>query len=130
MAGPWLIGLLANQVWSFANASSTSRPNVNAGFYQPFVSYVARHGVTYTVESEASTNSEAPGGVGKWSVPIYGLISRLTKLGPFPISVPAGAGVYATAPTGGPDWTLRTNFVLLLPRGEASKAHPTEAGEK
>ena len=49
-------------------------------------------------------------------MPINFLVSKLTKFGPFPFSVQAGVGVYVTAPDDGPDWKLRTNFAVLLPR--------------
>lgn len=61
LRGPWAIGMLVNQVWSFADASSTERANVNAAFFQPFVAYVAKGGITYTVNSESTANWEGEG---------------------------------------------------------------------
>jgi hypothetical protein len=114
--GPWVYGILANQVWSFADASSDDRADVNQAFIQPFLGYVTPGGVTYTLNSESTANWEAKGDGETWTVPIHFLVSKLTKFGPFPFSVQAGVGVYVAAPKDGPDWKLRTNFVVLLPR--------------
>lgn len=113
--GPWVYGILANQLWSFADASSDDRADVNQAFIQPFVGYVTKGGVTYTLNSESTANWDAEEEE-KWTVPINFLVSKLTKFGPFPFSVQAGVGVYVTAPDDGPDWKLRTNFAVLLPR--------------
>ena len=114
--GPWVYGILVNQVWSFADASSDDRADVNQGFFQPFLGYVTRGGVTYTLNSESTANWDADGEDETWTVPINFLVSKLTKFGPLPFSVQAGFGTYVAAPEDGPDWKLRTNFVILLPR--------------
>ena len=114
--GPWVIGMLVNQVWSFADASSTERPNVNSAFFQPFVGYVTNGGITYSVNSESTANWQAEASGDTWSVPINFLVSKLTRFGPLPFSVQAGYGVYVVRPDGGPAWKLRTNFILLIPR--------------
>jgi len=49
-------------------------------------------------------------------VPIIGLISKVTKLGPFPFSIQGGAGYYLARPEGAQRWLVRLNFVLILPR--------------
>ena len=114
--GPWLFGVLANQVWSFASASA-GRPEVSQAFIQPFVGYVTKGGVTYNVDSESTANWRAADGQ-KWTVPIIFQVSKLTRFGPFPFSVQGGLGWYVETPDGGPDWKLRTAFVVLLPRGK------------
>jgi hypothetical protein len=114
--GPWVYGLLANQVWSFADASSDNRADVSQAFIQPIIAYVTPGGVTYTLNSESTANWNAEGDEETWTVPINFLVSKLTKFGPFPFSVQAGVGVYVATPEDGPDWKLRTNFVVLLPR--------------
>jgi len=117
--GPWTVGALANHLWSFASVSQSAkdRTAVNQTFLQPFVSYTTPTAVAFSVNSEASANWKAASGE-KWTVPINFQISKVTRLGPFPFSMGAAAGVYAASPTGGPSWKLRTVFVLLLPRGQ------------
>ena len=41
--GPWTCGALANHIWSFAGDSD--RPDINATFLQPFMSYTTPAGV-------------------------------------------------------------------------------------
>ena len=112
--GPWTYGFLANHLWSFANTGSVERDNVNQTYVQPFLSYATPGGVTLGINSESSANWEAPSD--KWTVPISGSISKITKFGPFPMSIGASAGVYVAKPSGGPDWKLRAVFTLILPK--------------
>ena len=114
--GPWVFGALVNQQWSFASASA-GRPEVDQAFLQPFIGYITTGGITYTLNSESSANWRATDGQ-KWTVPIIFHVSKLTKFGPFPFSVQGGLGWYVEKPDGGPDWKLRTSFVILLPRGK------------
>ena len=92
------------------------RADVNQSFVQPFLGYCTKGGVTYTLQSESTANWEAADGSDTWTVPINLLVSKITKLGPLPFSIQAGGGVYVASPEGGPEWKLRTNFVVLLPR--------------
>jgi hypothetical protein len=114
--GPWTYGFLANYLVSFADATNANRADVSQGFLQPFLAYATPDGVTYSVNIESSYNAEASSG-NEWTVPINFSISKVTRFGPFPFSVGGGFGWYADAPDGGPDWQLRANFTLILPRG-------------
>lgn len=115
-SGPWTYGVLANYLWSFAEATNQNRPDVDRGFLQPFMSYITPAAVTFSVSSETSYDRKASSG-NRWTVPILFNISKVTRLGPFPFSIGGGLGWYAEAPQGGPDWQLRAQFVLILPRG-------------
>jgi hypothetical protein len=112
----WTYGMLVNQLWSFANASSDDRAVVSQAFIQPFIAHVTAGGVTYNLTSEATVNWSAQDSGDRWTVPIILQVSKLTRLGPLPLSVLAGAGWYVATPDAGPDWKLRTAFVILLPR--------------
>lgn len=116
ISGPWLTGLLANQLWSYADISNVPRADVNQGFFQPFIGYCTPTGITYTLMSESTANWQAADAADVWTVPVNFLVSKITKLGPFPFSVQGGAGVYLASPEGGPNWRLRANFVVMLPR--------------
>ena len=115
ISGPVLYGLLWNQLWSYATVSEKSRIAVNQGFFQPFVAVTRPSGVTFTLQSEAIANWNAPNDEDTWTIPINMTVSKVTTLGPFPFSVLGGAGVYVASPDGGPDWKLRTAFTLILP---------------
>ena len=116
-AGGWTYGALVNHIWSFAGDDFTggaSRDDVNATFLQPFLAYTTANAVTYTVNMEASANWEAD--EDNWTAPLHVQIAKLTKFGPFPMSMGAGAGYFTAAPGDNPDWRLRIVFTLLLPR--------------
>jgi hypothetical protein len=113
-AGPWTLGTLWNQVWSFSG--DQSRPDVNQMFIQPFVSYQATHTITLTLQSETTANWEADDGDDRWTVPINVVVSKLSSFGTFPASYQVGFGVYPIHPEVGPSWKIRAAIVILLPR--------------
>ena len=112
--GPWTYGILWNQLWSFASVSDVARPDVNQGFFQPFLAHVTPQGVTFTIQSESIANWNASSDV--WTIPLNVLLSKVTRFGPFPFSVAGGFGVFLESPSGGPEWQLRTAFTLVLPK--------------
>jgi len=112
--GSWTIGALLNQQFSIANTGNQDLPYFSQAFLQPFVAYTTKSAVTFTLQSQSTYNWEAAPDQ-RWTVPVLFLVSKLTKLGPFPFSIQAGGGYYAERPDVGPKWKLVTNFVLLLP---------------
>jgi hypothetical protein len=113
--GPWTVGALVNQLWSYASVANYFHRPVNQMFLQPFVAYQMEHAVTLTVDSESTFDWQAESGQ-KSTVPIIVLLSKVTKLGPFPFSVQGGGGYYVERPDGAQRWLARLNFVLILPR--------------
>lgn len=111
--GPWTVGALVNQIWSFAG--DDDRPDVSQALFQPFVAYAWRTGYTFTVNTEATANWEAPSGE-EWTVPINFQLTKIVKIGKKPLSVGGGFGIFVESPEGGPDWKLRTIVVLLFPK--------------
>jgi hypothetical protein len=114
--GPWTYGFLANQLWSFADASDEERADVDRLFLQPFLSYTTRGAVSYVVNSESSYDRNAADG-DEWTVPINFTVSKVTRFGPFPFSIQGGYGYYVDSPQIGPERKLRISFVVILPRG-------------
>jgi hypothetical protein len=113
--GSWTYGFLANQLWDFHDATNANRADVNRTFLQPFLAYGTPAGTTFSVNSEATYDREAADG-DEWTVPLNFVISKVTRLGPFPFSVGGGIGWYADALASSPDWQLRAQFTLILPR--------------
>ena len=95
--GPWTYGILANQIWSFAGASS--RPDVNATYMQPFISYTTPDAWSFTLNTETTYNWTAD----TWSVPINFMVAKLVKFGNQPVSLQAGVRYWAASPASGPD---------------------------
>jgi len=114
-SGPWTYGGLVNHLVSIADTGEPDRADVNQSFIQPFVAYNTSNGVTYTVQSESSANWEASGS-DTWTAPINVNVSKLTSFGPFPFSIGGGGGYYVASPSGGPEWKLRFQATLILPR--------------
>ncbi|WP_206292333.1 transporter family protein [Humisphaera borealis] len=114
--GPWTFGLLANHIWSLGSNddfdNGQGRPDVNATFLQPFVSYAFGKGWsgTLNVESTYDWNTE------QWTVPVFAGASKVFAVGGQPMSLAAGVRVYADGPDNAPDWGLRVVYTLLLPK--------------
>jgi hypothetical protein len=113
--GPWTMGALVNQQFSVANTGNQPRPYFSLAFMQPFLAYTTKSAVTFTLQSQSTYNWEGDTGE-RWTVPVNFLVSKLTKLGPFPFSIQAGAGYYAAHPDVGPKWRFQMQFVVLLPQ--------------
>ena len=108
--GPWTVGALANHIWSFAGSSS--RPDVNATFVQPFISYTTPDAWTFAVVSESTYNWTAKA----WSIPVNFNISKLVKLGKLPVSISGGFGYWAKSPAAGPNgFRFRFQLAFLFP---------------
>jgi hypothetical protein len=109
--GPWTVGALWNQVWSFAGNSS--REGVSQMFLQPFFAYQTHNLWTFTLQSEMTANWKADDD--KWTVPINLLASKLSSFGPFPASYAFGVGFFPAHPDTGPTWKIRAAIIILLP---------------
>jgi hypothetical protein len=115
LSGPWTYGILANQLWSYADTSDVDRSDVNQAYFQPFLVHTSKKAVSLGINSETIANWEADSGQ-KWTVPVNIFASKVTKLGPFPFSIQGGMGYYFESPDIGPSgWQLRMAFTLILP---------------
>jgi hypothetical protein len=112
--GGWTMGALVNQQFSFADTGNTELPYTSVAFMQPFLAYTTKSAVTFTLQSQSTYNWEAASDQ-RWTVPINFLVSKLTKLGPFPFSIQGGGGYYAAHPDAGPKWRMQLAFIVLLP---------------
>jgi len=107
--GPWTIGMLANQLWSFAG--NDSRQDINSTFLQPFVAYTWPSAWTLAVQSESTYNRETE----QWSVPINVGLSKLVRLGRLPVSLQGNVGYWLDSPDSGPKgmrFRLQATFIL------------------
>jgi len=107
----WTYGLLVNHLWTFAERDER-KPDVNATFLQPFLSFTAKTFTTFGLNAENTYDWENE----QWTVPVNVSVSQLLKIGAMPISVGAGYKYYADKPDGGPDWGLRFSVTFLLPK--------------
>ena len=109
--GPWTVGMLANQIWSFAGNSS--RANVSATFLQPFLTYTTPTATTFSLNTESTYDWNSQ----QWSVPINSGVSQVLRIGDQLVQVGALARYWAADTDRGPHgWGFRLNFTLLFPR--------------
>jgi len=108
--GRWTYGLLANHIWSFGGSGDQ---DVNATFAQPFVSYTTPAAWSYTFQTESTYDWENT----QWTVPISGVVSKVTKVGDQLVSFAGGVRYWADGPEGGPHgWGFRLVVTLLFLR--------------
>jgi hypothetical protein len=109
--GPWVVGALANNIWSFASTGRGS--NVNLMTLNPFVNYNFHGGWYLTSSPIITANWLAKGD--KWTVPVGGGFGRLFKIGKQPINMQLAAYYNAETPKGGAKWQARFQVQLLFP---------------
>ena len=114
--GPWVVGGLANNMWSFAG--DDDRDEVNKMLIQPFINYNLPKGwyVSFSPIITADWENEDNG----WTIPVGAGVGRVFTLGKQPINVSLHAYYNAVKPEiGGEellgDWTIRTQVQFLIP---------------
>jgi len=111
--GPWVVGVLVNNVWSVGGQSD--RPTVNQMLVQPFINYNFEGGWYATSSPIITANWQASSGE-QWTVPIGAGVGRVFPIGRQPVNLQLSSYYNVEHPTGGPDWQLRLQFQLLFPR--------------
>ncbi len=114
MGKPWVYGVLAQNIWSFAGDSD--RADVNQMLVQYFVNYNLPNGWYLTSAPVITANWEADSD-NRWTVPFGGGIGRLIFLGKLPLNMQIGAYYNVKKPDNiGPRWTMRCQIQTLLPK--------------
>ncbi len=111
--GPWVIGALVNNIWSFAG--DDGRADVNQMLLQYFINYNLPGGWYLTSSPIITANWEANSD-NRWTVPIGGGIGKIHRIGKLPVNVQLAAFYNVETPDGGPEWQLRFQFAFLFPR--------------
>lgn len=112
MPGHWVIGVLANNVWSVGG--NNNRPNVNQFLMQYFINYNMAKG-WYVTSSPIITADWTAKSKNIWTVP-FGLgIGRVFKIGRQAVNVSLSGYDNVVTPVLGPDWQLRFQFTFLFP---------------
>ncbi len=112
MPGPWVIGVLATQIWSFAGKAAN--PPVSAGLIQPFINYNLKGAWAISTAPILTANYTALGNQ-KWSIPIGGGVTKTFKLGDQPMQLGIFYYAYVERPITTPQNFLRVNWSLLFP---------------
>jgi len=110
--GPWVIGVVASNVWSFAG--DEDRRDVNVMTVRPLVNYNLPGGWYITTSPGIAANWEADA-ENRWMVPVGGGAGRVFTVGRQRVSLSVESYFHIVSPAIGPDWQLRLQFSLLYP---------------
>ena len=109
----WVVGALAQNVWSFAGDSA--RADVNFFFSQYFITYVLPSSLYFTTGPIITANWEAESGQ-QWTVPFGGGLGKLVRIGKLPVDFQAQAFYNVVKPDNAGDWSLRLQIKSLFPK--------------
>jgi hypothetical protein len=110
-SGPWTVGLLANQIWSYAGNSS--RADVNAMLINPFVTYTTPTAFTVVVQADINRDWEGK----RWTVPATINASQVTKIGNQLVQIGGALRYYVASNEFSPKgFGARFTIALLFPR--------------
>lgn len=111
--GPWVVGALVNNVWSFAGDST--RPSVNQLLVQPSINYNLPDGWFLTSGPEVTADWKAPSR-DRWTVPIGGGVGKVVQIAQQSLNI-QGEGYYnVERPAGAAVWTFTFTLQLLFPK--------------
>lgn len=111
--GPWVFGILGNQVWSFAGPND--RPNESRFLTQYFVNYNFGQG-WYVGSSPIITADWQASNGNKWTVPVGGGVGKVFRIGKLPFNANVGYYAHVVRPDPGAYGTFRFQIALLLPK--------------
>lgn len=111
--GDWVIGVLANNVWSFAG--DDDRDDVNQLLLQYFINYNFQGGWYLSSAPINTANWKADDG-NRWTIPFGGGGGKVFKLGKLPLNVSTQAFYNVEHPDFGPEWTHRIQLQFLFPK--------------
>jgi hypothetical protein len=113
MNGPWVVGALAQNVWSFAGEGD--RPHVNQFLVQPFVNYNLPEGWSLTSSPTMTLDWTADSG-DQWTVPLGGGFSKVFKVGEQAMKFQVQAFYNVVKPDNAADWSLQVTLQFLFPK--------------
>jgi hypothetical protein len=109
----WTVGMHVNHLRSFATLERRDvEQDVNDTLLQPFAAYSLGRGrmLFFGTEASYAWNDDL------WAVPINASYAQVVTMGGQRMSLQIGGRYFAEAPSGAPDWGLRTTLTLLFPR--------------
>jgi len=114
MTGPWVTGLLVNNVWSFGGSSGRGGTKYDNFTMQPFANYNLAHG-WYVGTSPLITANWLATGDHAWTLPLGAQAGRVIKIcGKLPVNFQLGA--YANVERGpyASSWQLKTQMTIIF----------------
>jgi len=115
MNGPWVNGLLINNLFSYAGDSD--RANVNQMLIQPFINYDLPKGWSVGSSLEITADWKEKDSGNRWTIPVGGGVSKVLAIGRQSMNLSIAAFKNVEKPDIiGPDWTLEITVQLLFPK--------------
>lgn len=113
ISGNWVIGILGQNVWSFAGDSGTA--DVNKFLLQYFINYNMSNGWYLSTTPIITADWNAASGE-RWTVPFGGGVGRLVMFGSQPVDFKLAGYWNAEKPTNAPDWNVQFQVKFLFPK--------------
>jgi hypothetical protein len=110
--GPWLVGGLVQQTWSFAGRDRD--PKVNVFSLQYFINYNLPW--MYLTSTPTMTADWERSGGDRWLIPVGGGVGKLWRFGKAPIDTKVQAFHNVSKRDRGASWTLQVQVKLLFPK--------------
>ena len=111
-SGPWLVGAVVQNLWSFAGDGD--REDVNLMTLRPLVNYNLANGWYLTSSPSIGANWKADA-ENRWLVPLGGGAGKVYQIGGFRMSSTLEFYYHVKAPAIGPDWQVRVQHSFLYP---------------
>ena len=112
IAGPWVVGGVLNNIWSFEG--DDDRADVNALFFQYFINY--NFPSFYLTRAPAITSNWEADSNERWTVPFGGGLGKIIKVGNLPLNCQIGAYYNVEHPEDTANWQARVQVQLMFPK--------------
>lgn len=113
MHGPWVGGVLVNNVWSLGGTSVPGGTRYNNFLFQPFLTYNFRGG-WFVGSSPIVTANWLVSGDKAWTLPVGLQFGRVIKIGKMPVNLLLGAYYNALRPQYGSTWNIRSQIAFVF----------------
>lgn len=111
--GPWVIGGLASNLWSFAGEDN--REDINQFLFQYFINYNLPEGWYLSSAPIITANWNADSD-NKWTIPFGGGVGKIFKIGTQPLNAQVQSFYNVEKPDNAADWSLRLQLQFLFPK--------------
>lgn len=114
MRGPWVVGTLLNNVWSFGGGPQDA---YNTFTFQPLINYNFAHspGTYLSTQPLITADWLAPPGQ-RWTVPVGLALGQVFRVSGQPMNANLGAYYNVIRPDDAPAWQIRFQLVFLFAR--------------
>ena len=113
ISGPWVNGILANHIWSFAGQSD--RAAVSQSTFEPEISYNFENGWFLGFDSTMTADWNAPGDK-RWTIPIGLDAGKEFEISKHTLSVQFGTYYNVERAEGAARWLIRVQVSLVFPK--------------